>query len=289
MSSLAIPAAEQDLARKVKSSGTSFLAGMRLLPPPRRTAMYALYAFCRTVDDIADDVPVPAEKLAGLLLWRQKIARLYKGEADDPITQGLRIAIRDYAIREEDLIAIIAGMEMDAGPPFHAPAQAILDLYCDRVASAVGRASVRIFGCSGETLEAGDAVAYHLGRALQMTNILRDLAEDAARGRLYLPREMLRDAGIDVNRSALAVISDPRLPQACQALAALAATHFARAEEAMASCPPAAMKPARLMAAYYRAIHQKLCKGQFKNPHRRVRLTAWQKLFLAFRVGVLGA
>ncbi len=170
----------------VRGAGTSFYRGMRVLPPDRRHAMYAIYAFCRLVDDIADEDGDIADKRARLARWRERIGGLYRGEADGPVTRVLRAATARFALRREDFVAVIDGMEMDAETAIVAPDLATLDLYCDRVAGAVGRLSVRAFG---DASPAADRVALALGRALQLTNILRDVDEDAARGRLYLPRE----------------------------------------------------------------------------------------------------
>ncbi|HUW81033.1 MAG TPA: squalene/phytoene synthase family protein, partial [Acidocella sp.] len=177
----------------VKTSGTSFYHGMKILPAPRRDAMYAIYAFCRVVDDIADDEGALDARRAALDAWRARIGAVFLGQTSDPITRALRTAVQTYDLREADFLAIIDGMEMDAGAPIVAPTLETLDLYCDRVASAVGRLSVRIFG---DSTAAAQDVAQALGRALQLTNILRDVGEDAARGRLYLPSEYLFEAGI---------------------------------------------------------------------------------------------
>ena len=172
----------------VRAAGTSFYRGMRVLPADRRAAMYAVYAFCREVDDIVDDEGDFAGKVPLLAAWRARIAGLYRGEADGPVTRVLLAAVARYGLRAEDFVAVIDGMQMDAETVIVAPDLATLDLYCDRVAAAVGRLSVRAFG---DASPAADRVAFALGRALQLTNILRDVAEDAARGRLYLPREWL--------------------------------------------------------------------------------------------------
>jgi phytoene/squalene synthetase len=152
----------------VKDSGTSFYYGMKVLPAPRRDAMYALYAFCRVVDDIADEPAPLAQKTAELNDWRGRVADLYRGRTSNGLTRALQSATRTYDLQQADYLAIIDGMEMDAGAPIVGPDLATLDLYCDRVASAVGRHSVRIFGDSGP---AAQDVAYALGRALQLTNM----------------------------------------------------------------------------------------------------------------------
>ncbi len=156
----------------VRAAGTSFYRGMRVLPPDRRVAMYAIYAFCRIVDDVADEPGPLEEKLPRLARWRERVAGLARGEADGPVTRVLVLAQRRYALREADFLAVIDGMAADCERVIVAPSLAELDLYCDQVAAAVGRLSVRAFG---DGSPAADEVAFSLGRALQLTNILRDL------------------------------------------------------------------------------------------------------------------
>src|SRR5215472_1673107 len=165
---------------------------MRVLPRAQREAMFEIYSFCRQVDDIADSRVPRRERREQLQRWRDDIDALYAGKAVAR-TQGLLAPMRDFGLRREDFHAVIDGMEMDVVSDIRAPDDATLDLYCNRVASAVGRLSVREVG---RTQEDGIALARHSGRALQLTNILRDLDEDAAFGRLYLPAEALRAAGI---------------------------------------------------------------------------------------------
>jgi presqualene diphosphate synthase len=266
----------------VRAAGTSFYRGMRVLPPDRRHAMYAIYAFCRVVDDIADDEAVPLlERLPRLGAWRARIADLYRGITDDPVTRVLAEATRRYALRQADFLAVIDGMQMDAETPIAAPDLATLDLYCDRVAAAVGRLSVRAFG---DASPAADRVAHALGRALQLTNILRDVREDAERGRLYLPREYLDAA--DVPHDPLAALRAPDLPKVCERVAALAHTQFRIAREAMTECDHQAMRPARLMAATYAAILGRLERRGWRRLDERVSLPAWQKLWVAVRYGL---
>jgi squalene synthase HpnD len=259
-----------------RAAGTSFYRGMTVLNRDRRTAMYAVYQFCRIVDDIADEPAPLDEKRAGLDAWRNRIAALYQGDAGDATTRVLRAAISRYALRQEDFLAIIDGMEMDAGDPIIAPPYATLDLYCDRVASAVGRLSVRIFG---EPSPAGDEVAHHLGRALQLTNILRDVGEDAARGRVYLPRETLiaEEVPLDPDR----LLAAPRLRHVLVLVAARAEHHFAQAEAAMRRCDARAMRPARMMAAAYRPLLGVMRAKGFAAPEIRPSLPRWRKLLLA--------
>jgi squalene synthase HpnD len=265
----------------VRAAGTSFYRGMRVLPPDRRHAMYAIYAFCRIVDDIVDEDGAFADKLPRLAAWRDRVAGLYRGHSDGPVTRILVAAVQRFGLRQEDFAAIIDGMQMDAEVVIVAPDLATLDLYCDRVAAAVGRLSVRAFGDSSA---AADLVAHSLGRALQLTNILRDVQEDAGRGRLYLPREWLDEAAVPHDASA--ALRAPGLPRVCARVAALAHEHFRTAQEAMLRCDAKAMKPARLMGATYAAILSRLERRGWSRSDERVNLPAWQKLWLALRYGV---
>jgi phytoene synthase len=270
----------KDVRERVAASRSSFTAGMTLLPRARREAMYALYAFCREVDDIADDGATLESRREELQQWRLRIRALFRrDEASDTITQALVPAIHKFALAEEDFQAIIDGMAMDAGVPICAPTLAMLDLYCDRVASAVGRASMRIFG---DVSTNGMNVAHHLGRALQLTNILRDLAEDAARGRLYLPEEYLSKHSV-TTRSPDSVLREPELRYVCRDLATIAREHFTQADAAMRRCKSSRIRPARLMRAYYGAIFDKLVEEDWYNPFVRVTLSRWQKVWLVLR------
>ncbi len=272
-----------DVKARVASSRTSFHAGMMVLPRARREAMYALYAFCREVDDIADDSPTPEIAAQGLQKWREWIHALFGHDTvNDSITAALAPSIRRFSLVEDDFQAIIDGMAMDAAAPIVAPDAKTLDLYCDRVASAVGRVSVRIFGDSG--LDAMQ-VAHHLGRAFQLTNILRDLSEDAARGRLYLPEELLARYEV-ASRVPAEVLRDPCLPNVCRDLAAQAKVHFKSADEAMQACKPSSMRPARIMRGYYGAILDRLVQEDWRDPSRRVSLPKWKKFWLALRYWV---
>jgi presqualene diphosphate synthase len=276
-------ALRETIRHRVEAAGTSFYWAMRLLPRDRRNAMYAVYAFCREVDDIADaDQPVES-KLAELATWREEVEALYEGRPRDLVARALREPARHYDLRRQDFLAVIDGMEMDAREDLRAPDLATLDLYCARVASAVGHLSVHIFG---DTSEAAHAVADSLGRALQLTNILRDLDEDAGRRRLYLPREILDRHGVK-GCDPVAVLRHPALPAICRDVAAIAEGHFRDAAQAMARCSRRAMRPAAVMAAIYHATLLALLRAAWRNPAARVSLPTPLKLWLALRHGLL--
>ncbi|NIA69836.1 presqualene diphosphate synthase HpnD [Pelagibius litoralis] len=263
-------------------SGSSFLWGMRLLPKPRRDAMYAIYAFCRAVDDIADDEGAAADKLSRLAVWREEIERLYGGTPQTPITLALQQPVRDYGLPKEEFLAVIDGMEMDAREDICAPDMATFRLYCRRVAGAVGVLSVHAFGATEP--EARD-LALAEGDALQFTNILRDIAEDAGRGRLYLPREILLRHGID-SRDPTTVAADPRLPAVCFDLAAMAQERFTESRRLMAACRRGPMRPARIMLAVYQRLLTRLQQQGWNDISLRVRLPKAEKLWLALRNGL---
>ena len=246
--------------------GSSFYLAMRLMPEPRRSAMYAIYGFCRAVDDIADsEGPVDARRVA-LAAWRADIDRLYAGEgATPPHLSGLAAAVARFALKRADLAAVIDGMLMDVDGPMLAPDKATLDLYCDRVAAAVGRSSVRIFGMDEA---AGIELSHHLGRAMQLTNILRDIDEDGGVGRVYLPREALAAAGVDV-ADAASILADTSLPHACVNVLGQAKGHFAAARAVMdleRRGNHAAIRTPRLMCDAYWLILGKLESRGFAAP-----------------------
>jgi presqualene diphosphate synthase len=271
-------------AQAAPAAGSSFYTAMRILPKRQREAMFAVYAFCRAVDDIADErgPSTSAERLATLDAWRADIAALFAGRAP-PQLAALAEATRAFDLQRKDFGAVIDGMAMDAERDIRAPDWATLDLYCDRVASAVGRLSVRIFGLAPERRE---PLAHHLGRALQLTNILRDIDEDAAIGRLYLPREALAAAGVKT-ADPLAAAAEPRLAPACLEVARRAQGHFAQAESVMEGAPRAAVKAPRLMAAVYGSILDGMIAEGFAPPRRRVRPSRRRLVGALLRYGLL--
>jgi presqualene diphosphate synthase len=260
------------------ASGSSFYAAMRILPRHQREAMFQIYSFCRHVDDIADsDGPRP-ERLAALQQWRDDIDALYRGEPPARLRDFV-VSIREFGLKREDFLAIVDGMEMDVPQDIRAPDLATLDLYCDRVASAVGRLSVRVFGLPQED---GVLLAHHLGRALQLTNILRDIDEDAGLGRLYLPRESLLLAGI-TGDDPQKVIADRALPRVCGPLAERARKHFEKADEVMDRNRRRLVRAPRIMSRYYRAILDLLVTRGFAAPRTPVRVNKLARLAIVLR------
>jgi phytoene synthase len=260
------------------ASGSSFYAAMRILPRDQREAMFQIYSFCRQVDDIADSHGPRDERLAALQQWREDIDALYQGHPPARL-QDYAASVKTFDLRREDFLAIIDGMEMDVPQDIRAPDMATLDLYCDRVASAVGRLSVRVFGMPEDD---GILLAHHLGRALQLTNILRDIDEDATLGRLYLPREALLHAGItstDPDR----VIAERALPKVCAPLAQRAKAHFEKSDEIMARNKRRAVRAPRIMSKYYHAILDLLVERGFATPRTPVRVSKVARFAILLR------
>lgn len=260
-----------------RAGGSSFYLAMRILGREQREAMFEIYSFCREVDDIADG-DVPGDRLAMLASWRENIEAVYLGHVPRGL-ESMAKAISHFDLRKEDFLAVIDGVEMDARDDIRAPSIEQLELYCDRVASAVGRLSVRVFGL-GES--DGKMLAHHLGRALQLTNILRDIDEDAAIGRLYIPREALKSAGIDtvIPKS---VVTDPRLGIACTFLAERARGHFTKASEIMARCTRRSVRAPKIMGLVYRQMLEDMIARGWAWPRQPVRLNKSQLIWIALR------
>jgi squalene synthase HpnD len=269
-------------ALRSQVSGSSFYAGMRMLPKREREAMYAIYGFCRIVDDIADDQGGDRSgRAAALAVWRRDIDALYDG-GDAGQAEFLRPAIISFALDRVDFHAVIDGMQMDVTEDLRWQPMATVDLYCDRVASAVGRLSVRVFGMEEEV---GRALAHHLGRALQLTNILRDIDEDASIGRVYLAGEHLTAAGIPFT-TPLEVVNDPRIDAACRPLAAIAHEHYRQAGAILATRPRGHLIAPRLMEVAYAKVLARMEAQGWAAPRRRVGVNKAALLFAVARLAL---
>jgi squalene synthase HpnD len=280
------------------ASGSSFYTAMRILPRDQREGMYEIYSFCRQVDDIADSGGPSPLRLAALEKWRSDINALYGLQLDlqsglqrnsqlnsqraaalttpAPHLAKLARVIARFSLERADFIAVIDGMEMDVVTTIVAPDVATLDLYCDRVASAVGRLSVKVFGMPQD---AGSELSYHLGRALQLTNILRDIDEDAAIGRVYLPREALLASKIDPTPAA---VQASVLDAVCKPLVAQARQHFDASRAIIARSPRRTVIAPAMMADKYHALLGKLAARGFAPPRQYVRISKLHKAKLAF-------
>jgi presqualene diphosphate synthase len=270
-------------AVKKKASGSSFYIAMRLMPEEERDAMFAIYAFCRKVDDIADDgVGTRAQRHEKLEQWRDALRGLYAGTAGQQV-RFLAPAVARYGLRLQDFLDVLDGMDMDVAEDIVAPDLATLDLYCDRVASAVGRLSIKVFGMDEGP---GFELAHHLGRALQLTNILRDVDEDAAIGRLYLPREYLEALDCCRQMDPAAIIAKPEIDAVCRRVAALAHHHYDEAQRILSARPRGRIKTPRLMGAVYSEILRASEAQGFAPPRHRVSLPKSRLLSLVLRQGL---
>ena len=269
--------------RVVRRSRSSFFWGMRILPAERRRAMYAIYAFCREVDDIADLPGDTAVKQGALAAWRDEIGHLFAGRPQRPTTRALHGPVQRFDLPREEFLALIDGVEIDTAPVVRMRTLTDLLAYCRAVAGSVGMLSVHAFGVPAHP---GPRIAETLGNAVQLTNILRDLAEDAAADRLYLPQDLLAGRGID-GQSAQAAFAHPRFDSACSELSELARRYFGEAEALILELGSRKLRAAVIMMRIYRETLDRLeARGwhQLGNP---VRLTAARKMWLAVRHGLL--
>ncbi len=264
--------------QKAARSGSSFYYAFRFLDPQRRRAIIALYAFCREVDDVVDECREPAVAHAKLDWWREEIALLFEGRPRHPITHALAPHVETFDLSKEYFEEIIDGMQMDLDYDAY-PDFATLSLYCYRAASVVGLLSARIFGLSDRrTLK----YAHDLGMALQLTNILRDVHEDAMRGRVYIPLDELERFGVKPEefRSNLTRESHRAL---FSFQAARAREYYVKAEAHLPAEDRYAQRPGLIMAAIYRALLEEIERDGFRVLEHRVHLTPLRKLWIAWR------
>ncbi len=268
-------------ARLTRRSRSNFYYAFLVLPRPRREALYAVYAFCRTVDDVADTAGDPEAQRQGLARWRAEVARCYEpdGAPEHPVARQLALAVRAFPIPRAALEAIIEGCEMDLEPRVYETAEQLYP-YCYRVASAVGLCCIEIFGYTDPRAR---LYAERLGTALQLTNIIRDVGSDARAGRVYVPRRDLRQFGVTVD--------DLREGRYTEGFVALMEHQAARAREfyaaARAALPPVdrrSLVPAEIMGRIYRALLEEMAARRFRVLGERVTLPARRKAAIALRV-----
>lgn len=272
-------------AQRVASARSSFTAAFRLLSRPRREAMEALYAFCREVDDVVDECTDPTVAGMTLAWWQQEIRALAQGssQAQHPISQALAPALTRYDLPIDDFLAILDGVGSDLHPQIFADL-ADLNLYCDRVAGAVGRLSARIFGDPGRPEV--QRYASQLGQALQYTNIFRDIGDDARKGRVYLPQNLLHAHGL-TRAELLSLRPAAGLVPLLSELGALAHRAY---DDALDSLPSGArwqQRPGLVMAAIYRDLLRALEQDPLCVLNHRVSLGPGRKLLLGLS-GALG-
>ncbi|MDB2705622.1 presqualene diphosphate synthase HpnD [Pseudomonadota bacterium] len=263
---------------KAAKSGSSFYYSFRFLPPLQRQAIIALYAFCREVDDTVDEIADTEVARVKLEWWQQEIQRTFKGEASHPVGKALETALKSFDLHEEYFIEIIDGMAMDLDQ-FSYPEFKNLALYCHRAASVVGLLSVEIFGYKNrKTLK----YAENLGMALQLTNIIRDVREDAERGRIYLPQDELQTFNIKSD-DILALKSSPELIALLEFQTSRAKEYYRLAMDALPTEDRYSQRTGLIMAAIYEATLDEIVNDNFQVMEHRVSLTPIRKLWIAWR------
>ena len=268
--------------RVVEQSSSSFFWGMRVLPGERRRAMYAIYAFCREVDDVADEPGEIADKRRALAGWREEIRRLYAGRPTRPTTRALLGPLQRFDLPRDEFLAVIDGMETDAAPAVRMQTLDDLLSYCRKVAGAVGMLSVHAFGVPQDP---GPRIAEALGNTFQLTNVLRDLKEDAAFQRLYVPLDLLGKHDIDA-KSLDAVFLHPKFADVCAELVELAQGYYNEADRLIRELGSRRMRPAVVMMAVYRETLERLQARGWKRIDDPIRLTRARKIWLAVRHGL---
>jgi len=274
----------QDYARqKAASAGSSFYYAFLFLPPPRRAAITAFYAFCREVDDVADDVRDPGVATAKLAWWRGEVERAFGGQPTHPALQALLPWAGQFGIQQRHLLDVIEGCQMDLTQTRY-PDFAALQKYCHLVAGVVGEVAARIFGQSQPQTT---AYAHQLGLALQLTNIIRDVGEDARRGRIYLPMSDLQQFDVKAHEILQGTYSD-RFTALMRFQAERARRCHGQALALLPAPDRASQKPALMMASIYRALLTEIERDNFRVLHQRIALTPLRKLWLAWKMQALG-
>ncbi|QDL54019.1 presqualene diphosphate synthase HpnD [Rhodoferax aquaticus] len=274
---------EQYVQQKAAASGSSFYYAFLFLPKPRRAAITAFYAFCREVDDVVDDMVDASVAATKLAWWQGEVAKAYAGTPTHPVMQALMPLAAIYGIEQRHLQAVIEGCQMDLEQTRYLD-YPNLQRYCHLVAGEVGEVAARIFGQSDPQTT---AYAHKLGQALQLTNIIRDVGEDAMRGRIYLPVNELQQFDVKAHEILKRSYSD-RFTALMQFQAKRAQSLY---DEALALLPAAdrrAQKPGLMMASIYRALLSEIERDNFQVLHQRVSLTPLRKLWLAWKVQALG-
>jgi len=269
--------------QKAARSGSSFYYSFLFLPPQRRRAITALYAYCREVDDVVDEMQDPAVAQAKLAWWADEIGRLYDGDPQHPVSRALAPHLLAFRIRRDSLLLVLEGMAMDLRQNRYLDYPA-LERYCHNVAGVVGELSAGIFGASEErTFE----YARRLGLALQLTNIIRDVGEDARRGRVYLPLDELQRHGVTVADLLAGRYADGYLPL-MRFQAQRARDLYAAALAALPAADRLAQRPGLIMGAIYATLLDEIEREGFRVLHQRVALTPLRKLWIAWRTWVFG-
>ena len=269
--------------KKAADSGSSFYYSFLFLPANRRRAITALYAFCREVDDVVDECPDPQLAATKLAWWRQAVAKLYAGAPDHPVTQALQPVLGEFNLPQEQLLEIIDGMEMDLQQTRYLDFKA-LSLYCYRVASVVGLLAAEIFGYTDRSTQ---KYAHDLGMAFQLTNIIRDVGEDARRGRIYLPIDELKQFNVPAADILNARYSD-NFTALMQFQQQRAERYYQEALAHLPACDRKSQRPGLIMAAIYRTLLEEIRAENFQVLHQRISLPPTRKLWLAAKTWIKG-
>jgi phytoene synthase len=268
---------------KAARSGSSFYYSFLFLPPEQRRAITALYAYCREVDDVVDESSDPVVAQSKLAWWRQEIGHLYAGSPQHPVTRALQPHLAAFAITRERLLDVLTGMEMDLMQTRYLDYLS-LARYCHLVAGVVGELSARIFGLTDDrTLQ----YARKLGLALQLVNVIRDIGEDARRGRLYLPLDDLKRFGVKVDDLLASHYVDGYLPL-MRFQAQRARSTYREALDLLPDADWRAQRPGLIMGAIYAELLAELERDGFPVLHQRVSLTPLRKLWITWRTWVFG-
>ena len=267
--------------QKAAASGSSFYNSFRFLPPNRRRAITALYAYCREVDDVVDecsDAQIAATKLAW---WRQELDRLYAGQPEHPVTRALQPVLVEFNLPQELLLEIIDGMAMDLQQTRYADFTA-LSLYCYRVASVVGLLAAEIFGYTERQTQ---KYAHDLGMAFQLTNIIRDVGEDARRGRIYLPLDELQRFEVPVDDILNSRQTD-NFRRLMEFQIERAEHYYAQAMSELPAVDRKAQRPGLVMAAIYRTLLDEIKRDGCQVLRQRISLPPLRKLWIAWRTWI---
>ncbi len=274
---------QEYVQQKAAASGSSFYYAFLFLPAPRRAAITAFYAFCREIDDVVDDAVDPGVAATKLAWWQAEVAQSFAGRASHPVLQALMPLAADFQIEQRHLQAVIEGCQMDLSQTRYLDYPGLLR-YCHLVAGVVGEVAANIFG---QTQAQTTSYAHKLGLALQLTNIIRDVGEDALRGRIYLPLNELQQFDVKTHEILKRSYSE-RFTNLMQFQARRAHNLY---DEALALLPQAdrrSQKPGLMMASIYRALLQEIERDNFQVLHQRISLTPLRKLWLAWKVQALG-
>ncbi len=265
-----------EIEKIVKKSGSSFYWGMKILPNKQARAMFAVYAFCRIVDDIADEIKNKIKREKLLKEWELSIKDLFlKQTTKNSVERELLFSIKEFNLEKKDFLSIIEGMRMDSDSNIVFPSQKKLNLYCDRVAVAVGYLSIKIFGLSKSAKD----YAFFLGRAFQLTNIVRDFREDIDRGRCYISIKYLKKYQIEKNLKKIEY--NPYLQKIFQDILMEAETYFQKSLIESKSLDKKKIIAPEIMKLFYKKIHKKMFNKHI-NINKRIKLSIWDKISIFY-------